>query len=136
MYEKEIIADVVNYLTQIEDVTVIPYDDFTERRDPAMIVVGIEDTTQVNYSLDDFRYTMSVTINVMIDQDKDGRVMQGLREAVIDMLTPIFDDPERYGDVFADLDRIVYFHFDRMTPAIIDRVNTTTISIEIIGSFN
>lgn len=136
MYEKEITDDVVRYLSQIEGATCIPYDDFTEPRDNAMIIVGIDDTEQVNFGLDDFRYSMTVLIDVMIDSDKDGALMDSIKDAVLDVLHPIFDDPERFSDIFADLDRIVFFHFGGMSASVVDRQSLTEIKIEIIGSFN
>lgn len=136
MYEKKIIDDVVQYLSQVEGAKCIAYDDFTEEREKAMIVVGIDNTEQVNFGLDDFRYSMTVLLDVMIDSDKDGSTMDALKESVLDVLHPIFDDPERYGDVFADLDRIVYFHFDSMDASVSERSLRAEINIEIIGSFN
>ena len=136
MHEKEIIDDVVNFLSQVEGAKCIAYDDFTEDRENAMIVVGIDNTEQVNFGLDDFRYNMTVLLDVMIDGDKDGSTMGALKESVLDVLHPIFDDPERYADVFPDLDRIVYFHFNGMDVSVSERSNRAEISIEIIGSFN
>jgi hypothetical protein len=136
MYEKEIITDVVNFLSQVEGAKVIAFDDFTEDREKAMVVVGIDSTEQVNFALDDFRYDMTILLDVMLDSDKDGVIMDALKDQVLEVLHPIFDDPERYGDIFSDLDRICYFHFNSMTNSISDRSMRTEIKIELIGSFN
>lgn len=48
MKEHEIIQKVLNALSSIEDATAIESTDFTEERDANMIVVGIDNTTQVN----------------------------------------------------------------------------------------
>lgn len=47
--------------------------DFSEQRQQSIFVVGIEQISQVNYSLPDYAFTFSCVLDVFIDNDRDGK---------------------------------------------------------------
>lgn len=48
--------------------------DFSEQRQQSIFVVGIEQISQVNYSLPDYSFTFSCVLDVFIDNDRDGKL--------------------------------------------------------------
>lgn len=48
--------------------------DFSEQRQQSIFVVGIEQISQVNYSLPDYAFTFSCVLDVFIDNDRDGKL--------------------------------------------------------------
>ena len=135
-HQEEIIADVVAYLSGIDGAKTIPAADYTEEREPNMVIVRIDSVERVNFGLDDFKYVMTVIVDTFKDEDKDGAEFDRIHTEVLDRLNEIFDSPKSYGDIFPDLDRIVHFHFSYEDIGVADRSNRANINIEIVGSFN
>ena len=82
MKEKEIIQKFVNALSEIDGAKAIAANDFTEEREPYMIVVGIDNTTQVNVGLPDYQYKVSIVIDCFVDDDLDGTIFDEIHKGV------------------------------------------------------
>ena len=76
MKEKEVVEKLVNILSEIEDATTIASTDFTEERENNMIVVGVENTTQVNVGLPDYEYRVSIVIDCFIEGDENAETFE------------------------------------------------------------
>lgn len=85
----EIIIDkLLNAVNGIADATKISVTDFTEERDTNMIVIGVDNVEQVNFSLPDYKYTVAILVDTIIQDDTDCTLHKNTCKAVDDIFEP------------------------------------------------
>lgn len=82
MKEKDVIQKVINIIGDVENAKVISSFDFTEDREPFMIVVGIDTVEQLNPNLPDYRYALNITVDCFIEDDRNGELFHEILKNV------------------------------------------------------
>lgn len=136
MNEEAIVEDIIKMIGDIDGATIIKAADFTDDRTPLMIVVGIETIEGLHFALDDYKYTGTILIDSMSDQDINGDNLKAVKNAVFNKVHVVEDDKEAIASAFADLNRIVYFHIKNINFLVTERTNQAILNFEVIGSFN
>lgn len=134
MKEHELIQKVLNALSSIEDATAIESTDFTEERGDNMIVVGIEDTTQVNVGLPDYSYRMQIVVDTFIEGDNDGSKFTSTYKEVQRIMNQYVLNDKALNDLFEEIPVVALF-FENLDLAIDDKSNRAVFEYTIITSF-
>ena len=136
MREEEIVKDVVDFLSSVDDATAVAATDFTEERDSNMIVVGITNTEQVNDGLPDYKYTLEILVDTFIESDIDGELFHKTRAAVRRMLDEYVMQLNKadFSQIFGEIP-VVGLFFDGMTAAVLEKSNRTSMTYTVVASF-
>lgn len=107
MFEHEIIDRLVEELKSLfaeySDIQVIPYNEFIEERDQSMIVVGIDNVTQVNVGLDDYQYDLTITVDTLIADDRSGTVFKSISKGISTFMTDYLIKRKSLQMLFKDI---------------------------------
>lgn len=135
-YKREIEDAIINVLNGIEDTTVQHAYDFTEQRTTNMIVVGITREQNLNISLPDYRYSLEISVNSFIDEDKDGKIFESIVHEVDRRLSKFYLKESPLEDLFGT-DEIVYFEKENVEFMLNaeSRANQSAFNFTVIGSF-
>lgn len=134
MKEKEIIQKFVNALSEIDGAKAIAANDFTEEREPYMIVVGIDNTTQVNVGLPDYQYKVSIVIDCFVDDDLDGTIFDEIHKSVRRVIDE-YDHKDKPLDALFEEIPVVGFFFDYEDRTVDDKSNRAVLYCNVIASF-
>lgn len=134
--EKEVVNLLVEKLDEQTDdaIQVISSTDFTEERQKFIVVVGITSTHQVNFGLPDYQYTVQISIDCFIDEDKQGFFFQQTKNQVLNYLEPYIMDQSRLGQLFEDIP-IVGLLFDGVSNSVTQDSNKCFIQFRLIASY-
>lgn len=134
MKEHEIIQKVLNALSNIEDATAIESTDFTEERDANMIVVGIDNVTQVNVGLPDYNYRLQIVVDTFIEGDNDGSLFIDTYKEVQRIMNQYVLNDLALSDLFEEIP-VVGLFFENCDFSIDDKSNRAVFEYTVITSF-
>ena len=134
MKEKEIIEKFTNILSEIEDAKTISATDFSEERENNMIVVGIENTTQVNVGLPDYQYRVSIVIDCFIEGDEKAEVFNEIHNEVRRILDEYEHKEKPLDSLFEEIP-VVGLFFENEEEMIDDKSNRVVLYCNVIASF-
>lgn len=134
MKEKEIIQKVIDLIGEVENATVISAFDFSEERDPHMIVVGIDKTEQVNVGLPDYRYTLNITIDSFIEDDPDGELFHNILSTVQEKTYKFINREASLETAFQEIPIVGWINSD-IDITITAESNRAILNSELIASF-
>lgn len=134
MKEKEIIQKVIDLIGEVENATVISAFDFSEERDPHMIVVGIDRTEQVNVGLPDYRYTLNITIDSFIEDDPDGELFHSILSTVQEKTHKFINREASLETAFQEIPIVGWINSD-IDITITAESNRAILNSELIASF-
>lgn len=134
MKEKEVVEKLVNILSEIEDATTIASTDFTEERENNMIVVGVENTTQVNVGLPDYEYRVSIVIDCFIEGDENAETFNNIHKNVRRIIDEYEHKEKPLDSLFEEIP-VVGFFFENEEEMIDDKSNRVVLYCNVIASF-
>lgn len=134
MKEKEVVEKLVNILSEIEDATTIASTDFTEERENNMIVVGVENTTQVNVGLPDYEYRVSIVIDCFIEGDENAETFNSIHKNVRRIIDEYEHKEKPLDSLFEEIP-VVGFFFENEEEMIDDKSNRVVLYCNVIASF-
>lgn len=134
--EKELVDLLVEKIKDIIDdnVQVIASSDFDEERKDFVVVVGINNTTQVNVGLPDYEYNLQVIIDCFIDSDKQGYIYNQVKSQVLDYLETYVMDRTKLPELFDQIP-VVGFFLDGITNSVTEDSNKCIINFRVIVSY-
>ena len=115
-------------------VQVIASSDFTEERGENVVVVGINNSTQVNVGLPDYEYSVQVIVDCFIDGDKQAYKFNQIKGKVLDYLEPYLMDRRRLPELFEDIP-VVGFFFEGVSNNVTQESNKCIIGLRAIVSY-
>ena len=134
MKEHEINQKVVNALASIEDATVIESTDFTEERQDNMVVVGVDNATQVNVGLPDYSYRLQIVVDTFIEGDNDGSKFERTYKEVKRRMDEYVLKEKTLDYMFEEIPVVALF-FENLDVSIDDKSNRAVFEYTIIASF-
>lgn len=115
---KELSLKILKKIDSISDkVKMIYAADFTEDRQPYMVVVGITDKNQIYSTLPDYEYRMTIVIDTFIVDDDNGVIAQEILKAINKRINPYIYKEIELPELFEELP-VVGFLFDGMSHTI------------------
>lgn len=134
--EKDIIDLLVQKLDEQTDekVQVIANSNFSEERTDFVAVVGITNTTQMNFGLPDYEYTVQIIVDCFIDADKEGFFFNQTKNQILDYLEPYIMNQKRLGELFEDIP-IVGLLYDGVSNSVTEDSNKCIIQFRLIRSY-
>lgn len=126
------IIDYIKENFQGGDLQIINARDFTEQRQQAVFVVGIEQITQMNFGLPDYSWSFNCILDVFIDNDRDGARFFD-NSNMIKFLLNRLQIKEQLKNVFGDIPVVGYIP-ETITNTITDDSNRLQIKFSIITS--
>ena len=116
MKEKEIKTCIENLIkeniTESEAVKVIQNDNYEEERVSNMITVGISNVEQMNFALPDYRYTLNITINSFIADERSGEYFNSLAALVSNIIQDVMNT-RNFEDVFGEIPVVGWINFNK-----------------------
>jgi hypothetical protein len=134
MQEKELIGKVVNLLSDIDDAETRSAFDFEEFRSQNTISVGIENTTQMNVGLPDYKYSLRILIACFINEDSDGTIIDSIRAEVVRRLSRFILNEGELSELFEEIP-VVGFFFTGEQNTTDETSNRAILTYDIIASF-
>lgn len=114
MLEKEIINKITGLIKHIfkdnDDLSVIPYYEFLEDRTQVMVIVGIENTTQVNHGLDDYQYDLTITVDSLIADDPTGDKFISVYSEIESVLRDYIIKVKPLKDLFEEIPAVGFLY--------------------------
>lgn len=114
------------------DLQIINARDFTEQRQQAVFVVGIEQVTQMNLGLPDYSWSFNCILDVFIDNDRDGTRFFDYT-TMLQFLLNRLQKREQLKNIFGDIPAVGYIP-EAITSTITDDSNRLQIKFSIITS--
>lgn len=134
MIDYEIIEKLVEYIDEIDGVTIIPAKNFENERDPYMVLVGIEEKTQIYPTTPDYEYQISILIDTFIADDTNGKKIEEIKETIEQKLFPFVNRDKNLSEIFEDIP-IVGFLSDGISDSISSESNRSELRYLIYASF-
>jgi len=103
--EKQIIHKVIDLIKPAfeDDVTIIAAHEFDDERDSNMVLVGIDNTNQVNPGLEDYQYELSIAVDTLIADDRGGVKFNEIYTTVEKQLVDYIVHRKPLSDAFGDV---------------------------------
>ena len=120
---KEIINKILAKLKPLsKQVKFIDSDDFSEERQPYMVVVGITEKTKIYPTLEDYEYRISIVVDVFIADDEKGQIANLIYTGVEGELNRYVNKILSLSDIFEELP-VVGFIYENMSHTLDDTSN-------------
>ena len=117
-----------------QNVQVIAASDFTEERGQNVVVVGINNSTQVNVGLPDYQYSVQIIVDCFIDGDKQAYKFNQIKGKVLDYLETYLMDRRRLPELFEAIP-VVGFFLDGISNNVTEESNKCIIGLRAIVSY-
>lgn len=133
--QKQIEQKIIDFIKrdfQGGDLQIFNARDFTEQRQQAVFVVGIEQVSQINFGLPDYSWTFNCVLDIFIDGDRDGTRFSDYT-AMLQILLNRLQKREQLKNVFGDIPAVGYIP-EAITSTITDDSNRLQIKFSIITS--
>lgn len=112
---KEIINKILAKLKPLsKQVKFIDSDDFSEERQPYMVVVGITEKNKIYPTLEDYEYRISIVVDVFIADDEKGQIANLIYTGVEGELNRYVNKILSLSDIFEELP-VVGFIYESMS---------------------
>lgn len=134
--EKDLIDIFVNAIDENtnQNVRVISARDYTEQRKEIMVVVGIDNVSNVNPMLPDYEYTVNILVDAFIENDREGFKFQTAKQEVLDYLQTFLMDKTKLPQLFEGFP-VVGMFLSGISNSTTDESNRTNITLQVIASF-
>lgn len=120
---KEIINKILAKLKPLsKQVKFIDSDDFSEERQPYMVVVGITEKNKIYPTLEDYEYRISIVVDVFIADDEKGQIANLIYTGVEGELNRYVNKILSLADIFEELP-VVGFIYESMNHTLDDVSN-------------
>lgn len=120
---KEIINKILAKLKPLsKQVKFIDSDDFSEERQPYMVVVGITEKNKIYPTLEDYEYRISIVVDVFIADDEKGQIANLIYTGVEGELNRYVNKILSLSDIFEELP-VVGFIYESMSHTLDDVSN-------------
>lgn len=135
MNEKILIQKIINIIGNIENATIISSYDFTDERTSNMIVVGIDTVEQLNVNLPDYKYTVNITIDSYIEDDKDGAIFNNIVNFVKAKINNYINRNSALENAFQELPVVGWINMN-IQNSMTTESNRAVITSDVIASYN
>lgn len=134
--EKDLIDIFVKALDEntSNNVHVISARDYKDERDDLMVVVGIDNVSNVNPMLPDYDYTVNILVDGFIKDDREGYFFQKAKDEVLTYLQTYLMDKTKLPELFVGFP-VVGMFLSNISNGTTDDSNQTNITLQVIASF-